>query len=105
RGDVAADPAAVPAVAAIVDRRVYIAREDLGVAVIEMRSPPGLPPPPFRNRVTTYRAVMPGTASFIGPQFDRLDQSSFLAETVAEGQGAIVHLDDVPAPSADHIVN
>jgi hypothetical protein len=36
-------------VAALVDDRIYIARADLGVAVIETRSPKGLPPPPFRK--------------------------------------------------------
>lgn len=51
----------LPCLAAIVDRRVYISREDLGVAVIELRSSPELPPPPFRNVTYDFTPSVRGT--------------------------------------------
>jgi LVIVD repeat len=57
RDDVGSDSGGVKGVAAMVENRVYIARQDLGVAVIEMRSPRDMPPPPFRHSIIQNAAV------------------------------------------------
>jgi hypothetical protein len=104
-GEIGIDGGDMQGVAAIVGNRVYLARHDRDVVVIEMRSPPDIPPPPFRTRVIIHRAAMPGFASSAVLQALQPGSASLPPGPAIQANAAVVSLDDAFAPADESVVS